>query len=363
MSRKSKHLSDQIFTFWLFLVLLAEVTFFLSSHNLYKSFHDVYEFVCGSHVLHGTVLYFYVLSFLNGTFRFKRKHLLHLLPFVVFTVYRYTVKSLELVDCLEEGSCSHSDNVYAQIAVYMKFFINFGYVSLACWEIHKLRRVRREKEFNSLGYRWITGIGHGALILALIILGIKILGIFGVRFLFDQVMLINIVVSIFVVTFVYSYNRYAYVLSQPFVVTDKEKTEEEKVDEESVGEIKQNEKEVSVDSDLDQELYSKICTEVENNLLFTDGDLTLRKLSSIIGMQEHVISKTVNHFAERSYSDFINQYRVNYFIAKVKDGEHKEKTLLALAFECGFNSKSSFNRVFKQFQGKTPSEYVRDNFN
>ena len=54
----------------------------------------------------------------------------------------------------------------------------------------------------------------------------------------------------------------------------------------------------------------------------------------------------------------MNSYRVEEFIALAKKDTDKNFNLLGLAFEAGFNSKSSFNQVFKKFKGKTPSEFL-----
>ncbi|MBN2597439.1 MAG: helix-turn-helix transcriptional regulator [Marinifilaceae bacterium] len=344
-SRQLSHISDQIFIFWLVLVFLAEITFFLSSQNLFEDFHWVYEFACGSHVLHGTVFYFYVLSLVVPFFKFERKHLLHLFPFAVYMGYKTTTKLLGLVDCLEEGGCSHSDNIYAVISVYMKFLIILVYVIAAYAVIWKIKEDEQFRKTNPYGVKWICSIGNGVVILLAAVFFIRMLDSYNVHFIIDQVMLINIIVSVFVISFVYIYTKYAYIFAHPFGN-----------DPSSIKEVKTK---LDVNSKQDEDQYSKICTYIEENDLFKDGDLTLRKLSSLIDIPEHTISQVINRVTDRSYSDFINAYRINFFLNQVENNAHEEQTLLYMAFECGFNSKSSFNRVFKQFHDVTPSEYIK----
>ena len=60
----------------------------------------------------------------------------------------------------------------------------------------------------------------------------------------------------------------------------------------------------------------------------------------------------------KSFVEFVNGYRVNYVMTALKNGEHKSLTLLAIAFDAGFSSKSTFYRTFKQKTNLTPSEYL-----
>nr|WP_320119269.1 AraC family transcriptional regulator [uncultured Marinifilum sp.] len=346
LSRNTNHLSDRIFIFWLFLVALAEVTFFLSSQNLFEDFHTVYEFACGSHVLHGTVFYFYIQSLINKSFRFQKRHLLHLIPFTIYMGYKTIVKSMGLVDCIGEGGCSHSDNIYSVVSVYMKFAITLAYVLVTYVKIWKERRNSIFCKENPCVIKWINSVGNGVLILLSLIFLIKLLSGLGVSFLIDQVMLIDIVVTIFVISFVHIYSRYAYVFAQPF------NAELEQV-------VQRNEIEEEDNTQQFDKQYQQICDFIVLHKVYKDGDLTLRKLSSMIELPEHIISQSINRCANRSYSDFINSYRVKHFVEFIEQNAHKNETLLYLAYECGFNSKSSFNRVFKQFYDITPTEYIK----
>ena len=64
-----------------------------------------------------------------------------------------------------------------------------------------------------------------------------------------------------------------------------------------------------------------------------------------------------DYFFELNFFDYINQYRVQEFKAAVTDPKNKNYSLLGIAFECGFNSKSAFNRMFKKSTGLTPSQF------
>ena len=59
-----------------------------------------------------------------------------------------------------------------------------------------------------------------------------------------------------------------------------------------------------------------------------------------------------------NFNDFINTYRVEEVKKAFDNGEHKKTTLLGIAYDCGFNSKATFNRAFKKNAGFSPKEYL-----
>ncbi len=87
--------------------------------------------------------------------------------------------------------------------------------------------------------------------------------------------------------------------------------------------------------------------------------LTLQDLAEICEMPAHQLSRLINDSLEQHFFDFINGYRVRTFQELVVDPGKQSFTLLALAHEAGFNSKSTFNAIFKKVTGTTPSAYAR----
>jgi len=70
------------------------------------------------------------------------------------------------------------------------------------------------------------------------------------------------------------------------------------------------------------------------------------------------LSQVINENLDKNFFDFVNGYRVEMVKQKMKDPSNKNYTLLSLAYDCGFNSKSSFNAIFKKYTGSTPSQYL-----
>ena len=96
---------------------------------------------------------------------------------------------------------------------------------------------------------------------------------------------------------------------------------------------------------------------VAANRLYEDPELTLAALAVKLSIPPHDLSRIINAGLEKNFNDFINEFRVRDIVRKIQDPAYDRITLLGIAYESGFNSKTSFNRVFKEMTGKTPAEY------
>jgi AraC-like DNA-binding protein len=103
----------------------------------------------------------------------------------------------------------------------------------------------------------------------------------------------------------------------------------------------------------------RILQTMTSEKLYLHTELTLSELADKLQSNHSVISSVINTAFEKNFNDFVNEFRVHLFTEKVKDPKLKHLTLLALAFECGFNSKSTFNRAVKKVTGQMPSEFLK----
>ncbi|MGZ3873177.1 MAG: ABC transporter permease, partial [Mucilaginibacter sp.] len=96
---------------------------------------------------------------------------------------------------------------------------------------------------------------------------------------------------------------------------------------------------------------------METGQYYRDPELSLNSLADKLGLGPHELSRIINTVLKKSFSDFINEFRVADFVQKMQDPAYDHITLLGIAFESGFNSKTTFNRTFRQMTGKSPAEY------
>ena len=107
-----------------------------------------------------------------------------------------------------------------------------------------------------------------------------------------------------------------------------------------------------------EEIYADKITQYMNTAKpYLDADLTLPGLAIMLQIPPHHLSRVINEKFGINFFDFINQYRIEEVKSKIVNPEFDNLTLLGIAFDCGFNTKSAFNRVFKKMTGLTPSEY------
>ena len=106
-------------------------------------------------------------------------------------------------------------------------------------------------------------------------------------------------------------------------------------------------------------LLAQVRAVMEKERLFLNPELTIKDFAQSVGYPMREVSQVINQGLGCSFIDFVNQYRVQAFKALVEKGEATHLSLLGLALESGFNSKSTFNRVFKKLEGISPSEYQK----
>jgi AraC-like DNA-binding protein len=95
---------------------------------------------------------------------------------------------------------------------------------------------------------------------------------------------------------------------------------------------------------------------------YINPDLSLRDLADLLGVYPHYVTQILNTLFNQNFYDFVNTYRIDEAKKLLTDSYKSNKVpILTIAYNCGFNSKSSFNRIFKQKTGLTPSEYRKQN--
>ena len=110
--------------------------------------------------------------------------------------------------------------------------------------------------------------------------------------------------------------------------------------------------------EIDQKILNRIQAGMLREKYYLNPNLSLKEFSSALGYPPRVISFHVNKGLDQSFVDFVNFYRVEAVKEKLKGKAAENYTLLAIALEAGFNSKSTFNRIFKKFEGCSPTKFM-----
>ena len=109
---------------------------------------------------------------------------------------------------------------------------------------------------------------------------------------------------------------------------------------------------------IDPAYIERVRQVMETDKLYFNPTLTLTELAQHIGLNPKVVSQVINAGIGKSFNDFVNEYRVGEVKQRLRSDDLTRFTLLGIAFESGFNSKTTFNRIFKHHTGQSPSEFA-----
>lgn len=98
---------------------------------------------------------------------------------------------------------------------------------------------------------------------------------------------------------------------------------------------------------------------MEVDKMYLNSKLYIQDVSKELNIPRQYISEVLNVHMNTNFQDFVNQYRLEEFISRLKNDQNNQFTLMGIATDVGFNSKSSFNATFKKFKGLTPTEYKK----
>ncbi len=352
VTKRKKTLSEKIFVGWIFLLAITEYSFFVNAIDKTENYILLFSIICDTHVLHGAFYYLYVQSFTNSNFKLKLKHLVHIVPFISIAGLKiYFNNVLGVLDCYGLG-CIHSGNRYVDLLTFLKFAILGGYLFYGWLTIHeKVNHGNTQDKLQSIRFNWLKNITVGIFIIFFIAVTYNVINRLQFDFLGSPMTVINIMVTFFILIFLYLGNTYAYLFVTPY------NTPSINLD------IKPNIP-APTNSELPQESISNIqekFDQIEDYLRthkpYLEGQMTIKQLSDQINIPQNEISIIIQQKTDKYYCDYMNAYRVEALKEKLSDVKYNNYTVLSLALECGFASKTSLNRIFKQHTGVTPSEF------
>jgi len=313
----------------------------------------------------GPLIWLYFRSVTNTDFRWERRYWLHFLPAIIFfvlpvanTIYDFIFYAWLGGNSFEGFGGSrgpamefkHANPVMGSIDTFEDAFARLQlpiYLVLTLKEYRKYRTYIANQFANETEY-FLQGL---RVLLYTFLIGI------GLAFLSELTAILNGIDS-------YSdvWPRYfaisilVYAAAIQFFRLDARQTRELKFD---PSPKLQSEMKEELPEDLEQWI-AKLEEQLEAHHDFLEPDLKLADLSERIGANTSILSKVINAHYGKNFNDFINAKRCERFLHRLENGEHKQHTLLSLALDSGFNSKSTFNRSFKKQMGYSPGQAIKN---
>ncbi|MGE0078978.1 MAG: helix-turn-helix domain-containing protein [Bacteroidales bacterium] len=342
LRKKNRNLSDKILILWLFLLILTELAFLLQKNGYFGQVYIFFEIICTSHILHGVFLFFYYRSITNPKFRIRVYHLFHLIPFLALIATKILLSKVFMVfHCQEEGGCMCAENPYTNIIGLVKILVTGFYIALTYVSHIRLKRTKKYLLQNNVKIlAWVNMVVYGVLTLFIIIATIQLLPVISIINFEDNTDINNIVISVFVILFMYVGQKNTFIKMNLFSENSDENEKEQPLDEKLLINFNQIEKFM-----VEKEPY-------------LNPELSLSSFAEEIKLSRLDVSHAIKAGTGQSFPLYINSYRIKSIISKLNNPKYQKYTILAVAYESGFNSKASFNRIFKLHTGKTPSEFI-----
>lgn len=359
LTKKSKPLADKILAAWLLIIGVHLLLFYLFWIGYTDGHPKILGFAQPLPLVHGPLLLLYVWSQMRRQFRLQWVHLLHFIPALAMAgmmIPFFWATNIEVQTFAQAFQTGHTP-------WYWNFFglmTQFSGLIYSTYCLILLRSHRKnihnwfafEKDIN---LDWLRYMIWG-------ILGIWLavaVGI-GLEVMLQITLPIQRDVIIFSVVTLFVFFLGFFGIQQGVIYSTNVETEE------PTQQVKTNAFEGPVDikispewQEAQSETLQRVRTHMEEARLYLEPKLSLPQLAEKVDLSTHQLSQLINEQSGHNFYQFVNEYRVKAFQNLALDPAYSHMTLLALALECGFNSKSTFNDVFRKMTNKTPSAFLK----
>lgn len=345
-----------------------------------QPFRDILFYVPFQHLyLIGPVIFFYVQSLLNPSFRFGKKEYLHFLPGILYFLFSCAMVItdkliLKKYYFLANGEDPDFDTWY-QLTGFASMFTYFIF-SLRYYNLYRKMIVQVISYAELVSFRWVRNF-----LLAFLCMLVLRLLFFIAAYIpaFEQLsyagdwwqFLLFAVIFYFIAINGYADSAEARVSFRINLLEDKTPSllqyngphpyADEVITEAEVVELETTDSTHTTGDDTISNSKTALLQLMNDGRLYEDPELTLTQLAKAMNTNPSLLSSLINKGFGMNFNDFVNQFRVDAVKQMLEKGEHKQQTLLGIAYECGFNSKATFNRAFKKRTGLSPKEWLEKN--
>jgi AraC-like DNA-binding protein len=313
-------------------------------------------------LLAGPLLYLYVRSFKEAIT--WQKAWPHFVLFVLYVIIDSRLFSLWIEQYppgkIVPVEILHQPTSVLRVAVRMGQMIVYAFLARRALRTYQRSISQLFSETSKVDLRWVRWLINGFLILVLLLLGFYLLALQNpeqVKF----IILINtaaLTPYLYIVTFKGATQPTLWQV-QPGV--HKEQIQEEllEVEQLEVASVAVEEKDEknALPAEKLNDIVAKTLAVMNHERLYLQSELTLQNIADHLKIPAYQVSQAINEGLNKTFYDLVNGYRVEEAKRLLRDPKSKNNKILAIAFDSGFNSKTTFNTVFKKFTGFTPSEF------
>lgn len=353
--KRNKSSADKVLLWWLLLLFIHQLFYyFVATGQLLQHPHFLgIDFAMP--ILHGVLLYIYALEITGKKLRKKWYYLLHFVPailLILLAIPFYSLSGPEKIKVFENGG---ADYLWYIITQNSMFFISGITYSILTFLLVKKYQQNIHENFSNTDKKELQWLKY--LALGLGIIWFVVIFTTNSNFIFYSVVVFVLFIGIFGIN---QLNIF-----QQKIIVENTKTSTPSIDLEKLNlEVSTPQKQKryaksGLTEMMAEQLYSKLNKLMKEQSLFLQNDITLSQLAKKLDAHPNHLSQVINEKEKKNFYNYINTLRIQHFIHLASMSENQKYTLLSLAYECGFNSKSTFNKHFKENTGKTPREYFK----
>ena len=320
-------------------ISIAHSEFMVS--EIHKSFNNPYWIKEPFLMLIIPLIWMYVKKLEQPLFRFKLKTTLHFLPFAVFMSLSIPAFIGGANSAWTQSLIDHSS--FFNITIWAVLLVQYSVYLMQMAKLIHQYKTKAEQELSNtekVDLSWLKTFMY-AFILVFAMLAIMFVG--AIHKL-DTSWMNKAISLIFSLTiFILGYKG----IFQQSIFSNADLMEPPEM-----GSL-----EINKTRPIDDHLKIRVLDYMENNKPYCEPELTLTSLAEQLKIGRNQLSEIINNSMGCNFYDFVNRYRVEEVKHRLTLTSSKNFTLLAIAFDSGFPSKSTFNTIFKKITGLTPSEY------
>ncbi len=348
LTKRPRHLSFVFLTVWMVVIAIFQGSYLLPFEVVDYFKPGIFPIM----FLTGPILYFYVCSLTVENFKLKPIHLLHLAPYLLISAHRSTISVVAI------GSTPNlTENPYY---LYNKIYYSFLIFSVFTYWFLGLKLIISHRKNIPLYFSNYSG--KNTLNWLIFVLTLFLL-LFIASFFTTYIELLELRVfkwttlsfNLTVFTFIMIY----FGINQ-LVIYNKEKNWSILAN--SVEMQNQNEivkEDMVLASENYKELNDTVITYLKNSKPYLNPEYNLQMMVDDLDISRHKLSQVINSGQKKNFYKLINEFRVEEVKEKLLDPKYEHYSILGIAMECGFNSKASFNRIFKEETNLTPTAYKK----
>lgn len=320
----------------------------------------------------GPVVFFYVQSLLNPSFRFGKKEWLHLLPGILYLLWNSIVVITDKIIVkryyLMDGWADPDFDTWYQATGLLSMLFYLA-ISLRYYLLYKKMIVQVVSYADNVLFRWVRNFLIAFLLMLVLRIASSLFAkfipalnnymqdwwfYFGFALIFYYIA-INGYASSIEIKVPYKLNLLGY---KPVLLLQPAMESSPVTEEAEILEMNNGPSSDSASRELIDNWKPKIISLLQQEKIYEDAELTLTQMARRLKTNPSLLSKIINQGFGQNFNDCINQYRIEAVKEKLKNGEQQRQTLLGIAYDCGFNSKATFNRAFKKVTGQSPKEFL-----